>query len=221
MARAMLKNPSMARARLLPKAFVGAAVLCGSTAAHAQTISQSGQPYPNRILPDGQNLGYSTRPMNLNPLGISYQDCITDQTLSFSVTLNGFTGVDTVEVWGSLTSPCTATTDRGIGAGVTAVCWGLRSDNLAGVIVSTPQTYTFNVRVQDLVGWQTTLPTAAEAADPPAQGPSACSQQPTFAAVPMNINFVAINGDGNSDGTPYQYSITTDMVGPPAPLGVT
>src|SRR5580698_2182301 len=120
----------MARARLLPKALVGAAVLCGSTAANAQTISQSGQPYPNRILPNGQNLGYSTRTQNLTPLGISYEDCVQDQTLQFSVTLTGFTGSDTVEVWGSLTSSCTATTDRGIGAGVTAVCWGLRSDNL-------------------------------------------------------------------------------------------
>jgi hypothetical protein len=211
----------MARARLLPKALVGAAVLCGSTAANAQTISQSGQPYPNRILPNGQNLGYSTRTQNLTPLGISYEDCVQDQTLQFSVTLTGFTGSDTVEVWGSLTSSCTATTDRGIGAGVTAVCWGLRSDNLVDPIISTPQTYTFNVRVQDLVGWQVTLPTAAEAADPPAQGPSACSAQPTFAAVPMNINFLAINGDGNSDGTPYQYNITTDMVGPPAPVAVT
>jgi hypothetical protein len=221
MARAMLMNSPMARARLLPKALVGAAVLCGSTAANAQTISASGQPYPNRILPDGQNLGYSTRPQNLTPLGISYADCVQDQTLQFSVTLTGFTGSDTVEVWGSLTSPCTATGDRGVGAGVTAVCWGLRAGNLVDPVISTPQTYTFNVRVQDLVGWQVNLPTAAEAADPPAQGASACSAQPTFAAVPMNINFLAINGDGNSDGTPYQYNITTDMVGPPAPLGVT
>jgi hypothetical protein len=139
--------------------------------------------------------------------------------LQFSVTLDGFTGTDSLEVWASLTSDCTASTDRGIGA-TAAVCWGLRTGNIVDPIINTPNTYSFNVRVQDLVGWQQLPPTPGEAANPPAQGPSACNAQATFAAVPMNINFLAINSSGGSDGTPYQYQINTDMVGPPAPSGV-
>jgi hypothetical protein len=140
-------------------------------------------------------------------------------TLQFSVTLSGFNGSDSAEVWASLGSDCTSSADRGVGA-TAANCWGIRSTTVVGPIASTPQTFTFNVRVQDLVGWQQTPPNATEAADPPAQGPSACNAQPTFAAVPLNINFLAIDSSGNSDGTPYEYTILTDMVGPPTPSGV-
>ncbi len=190
-----------------------------SAVVSAQTVSASGQPYPNRIV-NGSNLGYSTRPQNLNPLGISYTDCTSDMTLQFSVTLDGFTGMDSLEVWGSLGSTCVDPMDRGVGGGVQALCWGLRTSNIVTPTINTPMTYTFYVRVQDLVGWQVNLPTATEAANPPAKGIEACTAQATFAAVPMNINFLAIDSQGNSDGTPFQYTINTDMVGPPAPSGV-
>jgi MYXO-CTERM domain-containing protein len=192
-------------------------ILSGGTAA-AQTISVGGQPLPNRIV-NGQNLGFTTRPASLSPLGVNAQDCLQDMTLQFTVTLAGFTGSDTVQVWGSTGSDCTAPTDRGIGV-THALCWGLRSGNLVDPITSTPQTYTFNVRVQDLVGWQQTPPDIASASVPPPKGKEACSAQPTFAAVPMTINFLAVDSSGNSDGTPYQYAIITDLVGPPAPAGL-
>ncbi|MGD0529761.1 MAG: hypothetical protein ABSE49_31785 [Polyangiaceae bacterium] len=204
-----------------------AVVLAGtlvSGAARAQTasgptITASGQPYPNRILPNNQNLGYSTRAQNLNPLGISYTDCTSDQTLQFSVTLSGFTGSDTFEVWASLTSDCTAMTDRGIGA-TAAICWEFPANKIVDPLYTTPVTEPAYVRVQDLVGWQQNPPGPATNQDPPTQGIAACSAQPSFAAVPININFLAIDSSGNSDGTPYQYTINTDMVGPPAPTGV-
>ena len=205
---------AIALAATLVPASAGAQIATGGP-----TVSASGQPYPNRIV-NGSNLGYSTRPQNLNPLGISYTDCTSDMTLQFSVTLAGFGGSDSLEVWASLTSDCTASGDRGIATGVQALCWGLRSGNIVNPIIRPPQTYSFNVRVQDLVGWQQSLPSAAEAANPPAKGPEACTAQATFAAVPINVNFLAINSSGNSDGTPYQYVINTDMVGPPAPNGV-
>jgi hypothetical protein len=192
-------------------------ILSGGTAA-AQTISASGQAYPNRIV-HGMNLGFSTRPQNLNPLGISNEDCVEDTTLQFSVTLSGFTGTDSVEVWGSLGSDCTAMTDRGIGA-TSALCWGLRAGNITSPIINTPQTYTFNVRVQDLVGWQQAGPGVAENANPPAKGLDACNAQPTPGVVPMNINFLAVDTSGNVDGTPYEYAIATDIKAPPGPAGV-
>ena len=221
----MLRGRPMFRPRLALRVAIVLAGMLVSSVAGAQvttsgpTVSASGQPYPNRIV-NGTNEGYSTRPQNLNPLGISYLDCTADMTLQFSVTLSGFTGVDSLEVWASLTSDCTQAGDRGIATGVQALCWGLRSQNITDPVIATPATYSFSVRVQDLVGWQASLPTAAEAAIPPAQGPSACTAQATFAAVPININFLAINSSGNSDGTPYQYVINTDMVGPPAPSGM-
>jgi hypothetical protein len=208
----------MFRRRLLSLAVLVLPTILVSKGAEAQTISAGGEPYPTRLV-NGTNEGTSTRPQNLNPLGVSYADCMDDMTLQFSVTLAGFNGNDSAEVWASLSSDCTSSTDRGIGS--TAVpCWGTRSGNIFNPTISNPQTYTFNVRVQDLVGWQQTPPTFAQAADPPAQGPSACSAQATFAAVPININFLAIDSSGNSDGTPYQYTILTDLVGPPEPSGL-
>ena len=204
-----------------------------SAAARAQTttgptVSQSGQPDPLRLTPSGASACgsgtsasncTSTRPQNLNPLGISYADCVSNMVLQFSVTLDGFTGSDSLEVWASLTSDCTASTDRGVNY-TAAVCWGLRAGNIVDPVIATPYTYSFNIRVQDLVGWQQAPPTPAEAANPPAKGAEACDAQATFAAVPINVNFLAINSSGASDGTPYQYQINTDMVGPPAPTGV-
>jgi hypothetical protein len=110
-------------------------------------------------------------------------------------------------------------TDRGIGA-TSSVCWGLRAGNIVDPIINTPQTYTFNVRVQDLVGWQQARPPVATAETPPAKGLEACSAQPTPAAVPMNIDFLAVDASGNVDGTPYQYQLITDLVPPPRPTGV-
>jgi hypothetical protein len=225
----------MLRQRVLVFAVLVAAAL-SSTTARAQTttttsgptVSASGQPFPLRLTPSGASACgsgtsasncTSTRLQNLNPLGISYADCESDMVLRFSVTLDGFTGTDSLEVWASLTSDCTAATDRGIGA-TAAVCWGLRTGNIVDPVINTPNTYSFNVRVQDLVGWQQAPPAPGQAANPPAQGISACSAQATFAAVPINVNFLAIDSSGKSDGTPYQYQINTDMVGPPAPSGV-
>ncbi|HEY3819894.1 MAG TPA: hypothetical protein VGL81_22165 [Polyangiaceae bacterium] len=203
--------------RFIPPFVTALLVILSGGNASAQNIAASGQPYPNRLV-NGMNLGFSTRPENLTPLGVSAQDCLQDMTLQFSVTLSGFTGNDTVQVWGSTGSDCTALTDRGIGA-TTSKCWGL-AGNVVDPIINTPQTYSFNVRVQDLVGWQQTPPLVTEAALPPTKGKEACSAQPTFAAVPMKLNFLAVDSSGNVQGTPYQYSITTDLVGPPAPAGL-
>lgn len=204
--------------RLLPSFVAAFLVILSGGNANAQTIAPSSQPYPSRIV-NGVNLGSSTRPQNQTPLGISNEDCLQDTTLQFTVSLAHFTGSDSLEVWGSLDSDCTALSDRGIGV-TSSLCWGLRAGNITAPIVNVATTLTFNVRVQDLVGWQQTGPGVAEASVPPAKGKEACNAQPTSAAVPMNINFIAVDSSGNVDGTPYQYRITTDLVSPAAPAGV-
>jgi hypothetical protein len=207
----------MSRPRLVSSFALVIAFTLVTTVAGAQTISSSGQPYPNRVV-NGVNEGISTRPMDLSPLGVSYQDCIDDMTLQFSVTLSGFTGNDSLEIWAARSSDCTPQSDRGIGSGG-AICWGVGA-GVVNPIIGAPQAFSFNVRVQDLVGWQQAPPSAAQAAHPPAMGMAACSAQPTFAAVALSIVFLAVNSDGNADGTPFLYNIPTDLVGPPAPRGV-
>jgi hypothetical protein len=205
----------MPRARLLLFASVLAGT-CASTAAEAQTIAPDAIGFPVRFV-GGENEGYFTRAENFDPYGISYADCISDMTLQFTVVLAGFEDTDaSVEVWASTTSDCVAKADRGIGS-TSAVCWGV-SPSL--IEPNTSGSTQFNVRVEDLVGWQSSPPSPANAMQPPSKTVLACAAQPSFAAVPMVVNFLAVDGNGNSVGTPYQYSIETDMVGPPSPAGL-
>src|SRR5260370_19018258 len=67
------------------------------------TVAAIQQPYPERWLnygqPNQQDKTVSTRPINMNPYGISYDDCIEDMTLVFSVYLSGFTGSQSMQIW--------------------------------------------------------------------------------------------------------------------------
>jgi hypothetical protein len=203
----------MPRSRLLLCAFTLAGT-CISSLAGAQSIAPTANAYPVRLV-GGQSQGYSTRPDNFDPYGVSYADCISDMTLQFSVILAGFEGTHaSVEVWASTTSDCVALADRGIQS-TSAVCWPVSPSLVEPNASGSAQ---FNVRVEDLVGWQSSPPAPGQPVK--AQGAGACAAQPTFAAVPMVINFIAVDGDGNAVGTPYLYSIETDMVGPPAPAGL-
>jgi hypothetical protein len=129
----MLRSMKLRAPSILALAAV-VGILLSSGAARAQTINAAQQPYPDRILPNGANLGQSTRPLNLNPFGINYSDCVQNMVLQFSVTLNGFPGPNTdhMQVWASLSQDCTQDANRGVG--MLPVCWlvnaGLPSPNI-------------------------------------------------------------------------------------------
>jgi hypothetical protein len=206
-------------ARAQTVASSGTTTVTGTTT--GATVSLSQQLYPERFLNYGTtrqvDLGQSTRPQNLNPLGISYEDCIQDQTLQFEVQVSGFDGSENLEVWATRSGDCTADTTRGQGA-ATATCWKV-SDGIVGKVMETSQTVPIAVRVQDIVGPQNAPPF------PPTlvhDGASACNAQQDFVAVPMNIFFVPVASDELQDGTSLNYTIPggTDLVGPPPPIGV-
>jgi Fibronectin type III domain len=221
----------------LASVFVTLAMLVASTAARAQTtttttgptITPTSQINPTRLLPNGQ--AAATRPINLNPTGINYSDCINDLTLEFSVEASNFTGVDTLEVWATNQGDCTVNTTRGIDASA-AACWQV-SQGIPG-LVSAGMTENFSIKVRDIVGPQNAPPYPAGFAETEAHGEllgtAACATQPSFLAVPMYIWFLAVDGGGNSVGSPYEYGATTttpatpfnvDLIGPPAPVSVT
>jgi hypothetical protein len=230
----MLNLPSTVPSTRLLAFVLLPAVLLAAESARAQTtaasmamISPTMNQHPDRyvygppLLPAGKappvDLGPSTRPENLTPWGINYDDCISDMVLSFEVVLSGFDGSENLQVWASKSSDCTAAADRGMGA--VAVCWPVAPQAWqTGPVIQSPQPVTIQVRVQDLVGPQNSPPF------PPtytAQGPSACNAQPAFAAVPMLINFVPVDSSGNYDGIAYKFQQPTDLVGPPAPTALT
>jgi hypothetical protein len=202
------------RARLgLPLSVVVAALL-GSPVAQAQTVTATAQPYPERF-ENGVDLGQSTRPINLNPFGVNYEDCIGNMVLQFNLALNGFTGAQNMQIWATANGDCTATTSRAIGS-TAPTCWQLEGA-LTIPVIGILTTRSFNVRVQDLVGPQNAPP------NPPVvvnEGASACSAQTTFAAVPITVWFLPLDLQGNSIGTPFSQTISADLVGPPPPIGV-
>jgi hypothetical protein len=201
------------RSRLLGIGSIAIATL-SAEAASAQTVTSPGNLIlPNRIV-NGQPLGTSTRPANLNPNGISYADCAADMQLQFSIEVSGFTGQN-MAVWVSKTSDCTQTIDREDNGG--NVCWFLQQP-LTGYNSVTSNTIPVTLNVRDIVGEQNAT---ASVVNYVKQGLSACFAQPSFSAVQFNVNFVPLDADGTLAGTSYLYTINTDMVGPPAPGNVT
>jgi hypothetical protein len=191
----------------------GPTTACVATAGAQPTVSLSPtQIRPNRLV-NGVNLGTSTRPPALNPNGVNYQDCIDDMVLQFPVTTCNFNGQN-LQIWASRSSDCTNPSDRGIGGA--SVCWLVSQGSTA--LVSSQQGETYSLRVQDIVGPENLNPSPTTMSS---YGMEACSVQSSFLAVPININFIPINpSDGSSAGPAYQYQLTTDLVGPPPPTGV-
>jgi hypothetical protein len=202
------------RARLILCLSVALAALLGSRVAQAQTVTATAQPYPERF-ENGVDLGQSTRPINLNPFGVNYEDCIGNMVLQFNLALNGFTGQQNMQIWATANGDCTATTARGIDASA-ATCWQLEGA-LTVPVIGILTTRSFNVRVQDLVGPQNAAPYPPVVVN---EGVSACSAQTTFAAVPITVWFLPLDLEGNSIGTPFSQTISADLVGPPPPSGV-
>ncbi len=187
--RALFVGLACAVATLLEARRVPAQVTSGPT------VNATLDPYPHRIV-NGADLGETTRPMNLTPLGISYSDCAADMTLNFNVSVAGFDGTENLQIWASRSSDCTAAADRGIGGATVPLCWLLGQDIF---VSTTASTRPYSVRVQDAVGPQNNPPAAGSGYQ--RQGPEACHAQSTYTPVPINIAFVPVDSSGNYVGT--------------------
>jgi hypothetical protein len=203
----------MPRGARLVAAALPLAMLLGSRAARAQSISATSQIYPDRLV-NGVDYGASTRPINLNPYGVNYQDCTSDMTLRFNLLASGFNGSQLIEVWAG-TSDCTPDMSRGVGA--LPSCWLVRPP-LAGIAGSSVP-LSLDVRVQDLVGHQSPIPQTPTYS---AVGVAACQSQTVDTAQSFTIFFMPTDSSGHTlaNSGLYKYPITTDLVGPPAPAGV-
>jgi MYXO-CTERM domain-containing protein len=176
-------------------------------------ISPSLQQYPERYI-NGNDVGQSTRPQNLTPLGINYDDCVNDMVLQFRPLVTLPSG-DTVQVWASQSGDCTVSGNRGNGQ--VATCWRLNAG--LGSVILTNQEENFNVRVQDIIGGQTTV--GQNPTTPVNLGIEACSSLTSYAATTFQISIMAIQPNGiDTDGTAWTYSLPVDIVGPPAPTGL-
>jgi hypothetical protein len=202
------------RVPVVATAVLGVMCLSGlSGAAWAQTTTgptvapPPSMAYPSRTQP--------LRPQNLNPQGASYSDCINDMVLTFPLIVSNLasSGANLL-VFASKSSTCQAQADRGSGG--VAVCWNVSASPLIASPINSPTSISMAIRVQDILGPQNLSPSPGTTYT--RYGSEACTTQSTFAAVPININFVLLDsGNVMSLGTPYQYVLNTDLVGPPAP----
>jgi hypothetical protein len=208
------------RLRLAWAFALAAAVWLAARPAGAQTVGGPTvtPPYagyvPTRLLPNGSNA--PVRSQQLSPYAISYSDCIADQSLQFNLLLDGFDGSEFMEIWATATGDCTATTARGVGA-TAATCWQLQGGS-QGKVIGIPTSLPFTLRVQDIIGSQTTIP--APGTPPVSSGADACTAQTTFVGVPITIWFLPTDSTHTVVGTAYSYALTSDTVGPPPPIGV-
>ncbi len=202
-----------------PRSLVVAVVVGGSpciaSVASAQAITQNNSGLTDRIDSQGNTVTSQERPQNLNPTGVSYSDCIANQSLRFYVGLSGFVG-QALEIWASTTADCSTDGSRGK-AGTPPICWKVGEEGAMNVQTSTSAN--FDVRVQNIVGPQAAPPTTGALVS---WGSSACYQQSSYASVLMNVWFVPVDSSGHlpSGAMATSFPVNTDLVGPPAPTGI-
>ncbi len=115
-----LRRPAarVAPRRLVALALTLSAVIGFASPARAQSINIVNQASLPRLDKDGKPV--QKRPQTLTPEGVSFQDCIDDQQILFTLQMAGFEANAVIEAWASIGQDCKAPTARG--GGVTT-CW--------------------------------------------------------------------------------------------------
>ena len=115
-----LRRPAarVAPRRLVALALTLSAVIGFARPALAQSINIVNQTSLPRLDKDVKPV--QKRPQTLTPEGVSFQDCIDDQQIQFTLQMAGFEANAVIEAWASIGQDCKAPTARG--GGVTT-CW--------------------------------------------------------------------------------------------------
>jgi hypothetical protein len=188
-------------------------VLCGWVAplivlmlpswASAQTTIDLAKTYPDRTV--------KLRASGLQPYWISRSDCLKDDQYIFEATMQGVTSEHSLEVW--------ATTNGSNCADFNIRNSATTSPNCYPVYYATAQVGTREIRVrdQDIVD--------ARAVDPKTEaiGHGTADQctptSGTSGSVPVSLYFVLVDTAGQGVASD-KYDLKYDLVGPPAPEGV-
>jgi hypothetical protein len=213
MRHAELPVAAMRTIRLLfASSSVGASFLITASAGAQTTsgavVSPTSQTAPTRLI-NGNVV--QPRNQNLTPLGVNYSDCINNMELDFPLEISGFNGSQQLAVWAG-TGDCSVDAARGAPSGIPS-CWNLGQ---CFSFMTGNTGVTCKVRVQNLVGPENAPPNPATT--PVNFGPEACTVQTSFAPVPLNIWFIPTTSTNTLNGMGYEYSIPTDLVGPPPPV---
>lgn len=166
--------------------------------AWAQTVTVKGASLTRK-------LGF--RANDKEPTWISYSDCTGDDELSFETTLVSAVGYS-LEVWVGSSADCTPYEAR---LGNSPTCWQ--------VYKTSPQANTqkVTIRAQDIVAQNK----ANEGTWGPKSGSAAdCEDSSSTEGQQITLYFLLVDGTGQPVGTGSSYQTKYDLVGPPAPTGV-
>ncbi len=185
--------------RSLLAALAGATVFAAAPA-RAQTVTVSSQSITRKL---------PMRPDAQHPYWFSYGDCIHDDVMSFNAVLGiGFQGNE-LQVWVGASADCTDINQR---QGTTPLCWLVYSTSPQA------QTLTVSLNVRDIVGRHTKLATPNGPGSGTLLDCEYTGDPPSGTAI--SIYFMLVNGGGQVVGTPAKYDTTIDLLGPPAPTGL-
>jgi len=167
--------------------------------AQAQTVTVQPQSLERK-------LGF--RPSDQEPTWINYSDCTNQDELSFETILSGAVGYS-LEVWVGASADCTPYEAR---LGNAPTCWQ--------VYKTSPQATTqlVTIQAQDIIAQNK----SSDASWGPNSGTSAdCDEAggPTEGQT-ITLHFMLVDGTGQPVGTGSLYETKYDLVGPPAPTGV-
>ena len=189
----------------------------------SESINVGAQENPGRWLYEGgvckgcvaTDVTADTRADGHNPEGINYGDCEYNLRLDFSLATTGFGLGDGshVEIWAG-TGDCSQDVNRAAD-NASHPCW-----QVAPPVAGPRPTLAVSVYARDILRYEassgaSTVPYEPTFNDSKA-GEGACTVQPTDAAFSLGVYFIPIVGT-TAVGTAYEYGITADTVGPPAP----
>jgi hypothetical protein len=115
--RALARRTAITAASLV----LGVLAVASPRLARAQSIAIYQQGSIPRLDASGNQV--SKRDLAFNPEGVSYQDCVDDQRIRFTLQLGGFAANGSLEVWAGLSGNDCSDQTRRIGSAAT--CWKL------------------------------------------------------------------------------------------------
>lgn len=202
----------MSSLRIAASGVIGCLLLVPSAAlAQPQVTAVTGS-FPDRYVNGAELAAAQLRQSPFDPNGISYSDCTAATALTFTLTTQGFSPGQQLQVWGSLQSNTTCP-QASARTSSPPTCWPLSQPFDA----PPDGTSAYTVQVRDLVGYQKATPSTTYA---PLDA-TACTAQSGQDAVWMYIWFLPIDTTSNeivTDAVLYQYAVATDLVGPAPPV---
>jgi hypothetical protein len=186
---------------------LGTCVVLHTADSNAQTLAIN-PAYPGNppSLPrlDSNGNTVQKRAANLNPEGVSLQDCLDNQSIQFPLVLSNFEPGAILQAWASTGADCSDQTQR---TSVDRLCWYLN----ASLSASTNPIFTIPVR-QIMAGALAPTTPADPATD------AICGQ---VGRTPISVEFLYFSPTNLSLATTSTTSsVTVNTVGPAAPTGL-